>query len=86
MDTGRRKPVIDYPCRWVYKVIGPDEETLREAVLQVLQDLPHTIELSRTSSGGRYRCLNVEVTVADENVRTTLYELLKNHPAVRVVL
>lgn len=86
MSTGRRKPDIEYPCRWVYKIIGPDEEALRTAARQVLQDLPHTVELSNTSATGRYCCLNVEATVADETARTSLYELLKNHPAVRIVL
>jgi len=85
MSAERRKPVIEYPCRWVYK-IGPDEAALREAVTQVIQDLPHTVAISNTSAPGRYCCLNVELTVADESVRTSLYEMLKNHPAVRVVL
>ncbi len=86
MSAERRKPVIEYPCQWIYKVIGPDEAALREAVKQVIQDLPHTVTLSNTSATGRYCCLNVELTVADEGVRTGLYEMLKNHPAVRVVL
>lgn len=86
MNGEPRKPVIEYPCQWVYKVIGPDEAALREAVTQVVQDLPHTVALSNTSATGRYCCLNVELTVADEEVRTSLYELLKNHPAVRIVL
>jgi len=86
MKGEHRKPVIAYPCRWIYKVIGPDEAALREAVAQVVQDLPHTLELSNTSATGRYCCLNLETTVADEAVRTTLYEMLKNHPAIRYVL
>ncbi|MGV8079386.1 MAG: YbeD family protein [Syntrophales bacterium] len=86
MNEGPRKPVIEYPCQWVYKVIGPDEAALREAVTQVVQDLPHTVAISNTSATGRYCCLNVELTVADEEIRTSLYEMLKDHPAVRIVL
>jgi putative lipoic acid-binding regulatory protein len=55
-------------------------------VTQVIQDLPHSVTLSNTSATGRYCCLNVELTVAAENVRTGLYEMLKNHPAVWIVL
>jgi len=86
MSGAPRKPAIEYPCRWVYKVIGPDEKALRAAVTQVMQDLAHTVEPSNVSAMGRYCCLNVELVVVDETVRTTLYELLKKHPAVRVVL
>jgi len=27
MEKG--KPVVEYPCLWGYKVIGPDEEAMR---------------------------------------------------------
>ena len=77
---------IDYPCRWLYKVIGSDEASVREAVLEVI-DIPDVmIELSNTSGSGNFVSINVEVTVQDHSQRTGLFEALRAHSAVRMVL
>ena len=77
---------IEYPCRWLYKVIGSDAHELREAILEIIDVAGMTMELSNTSSGGKYLSLNVEVTVRDEGERLRFYESLRDHPAVRMVL
>jgi len=80
------KPQIDYPCPWVYKVIGRDLEGLRCAVAEVMQGSEHTVTPSRSSKSGAYHCLNVELTVESELVRLGLYERLRRHPAVIMVM
>lgn len=80
------KPCIDYPCRWVYKVIGEDREELRRAITVLLQDLDHSIAFSNSSSGGKYHSFNVEVTVECEEKRLAVYEALKAEPAVKIIL
>ncbi len=77
---------IDYPARWIYKVIGNDEPSVREAVLETVDAPDVTIELSNTSRSGKYISINVEVTVQDETQRQGLYEALRQHRAVRMVL
>jgi putative lipoic acid-binding regulatory protein len=86
LNKSNRRPVLAYPCRWVYKVIGGDEECLRKVIAQTVQDYPCTIALSSNSSTGKYCCLNVEMVVPNETVRIALYETLRNHPAVKIVL
>ncbi len=81
-----QKPVLDYPCRWVYKIIGSDRAALREAVARIIPDGSYTITPSNSSATGRYHCLNVEMVVADESTRTAVYESLRDHPAIRMVL
>ena len=83
--TGR-KPDIEYPCPWGYKVIGSDEERLRCAIAEVIQELPHTVTPSSRSHSGKYHCLNVELVVANEECRLEIYEGLRKHPAVKIVL
>jgi putative lipoic acid-binding regulatory protein len=78
--------MIDYPCRWCYKVIGRDLKSLHGAIAEVFEGNEHTITPSRSSKGGHYHCLNVEMTVADEAVRLCLYERLRRHPAVLMVM
>jgi putative lipoic acid-binding regulatory protein len=80
------KPDIAYPCSWGYKVIGSDVELLRSAIAQVIQERPHTVTPSNRSLTGKYRCLDVEIIVTSEECRLEIYEGLRKHPAVKVVL
>ena len=80
------KAKIDYPCKWLYKVIGTDNEQLRRAIEEVINDIPCEINLSNTSSSGKYLCLNLEITVESEEERNSIYLDLKSHPHVKIVL
>ncbi len=85
--TCKEKPRIDYPCPWLYKVIGLNEEDLRKAITTVCAGTDNIlISKSHTSSGGKYCSLNVEVVVEDDEQRLAHYQNLKNHAAVKVVL
>jgi hypothetical protein len=86
INNGDQKPVLDYPCRWVYKVIGGDKQQLQELLAQTLQDYPYSVSPSHTSATGKYCCLNVEMVVPSEAVRVAIYEALQSHPAVKIVL
>ena len=81
-----RKPDIDYPCQWGYKVIGTDEKVLRSAITEVVQNISHSITPSNRSASGKYICLDVEILVLNEDQRLTIYESLRRHPAVKIVL
>jgi putative lipoic acid-binding regulatory protein len=81
-----QKPVMEYPCPWIYKIIGEDQEKLKTAAAQVMRDQDYTVSLSSSSAKGKYHCLNVQVLVPSEAVRLALYESLRNHPSVIVIL
>jgi putative lipoic acid-binding regulatory protein len=80
------KPEMDYPCQWGYKVIGTDEAGLKGAIAEVLQDILHSVKSSNRSASGKYICLDVDTLVASKDQRLTIYEGLRRHPAVKVVL
>ena len=80
------KVKLDYPCQWLYKVIGIEEGQLRQAIAEIIPDTPCEINLSNSSSSGKYLCLNVELTVESEEERNTIYESLKAHQHVKIVL
>ena len=86
MDENGCKPRIDYPCFWVYKVIGRDLEGLRCAIAEVMKGSEHTVTPSKSSKSGAYHCLNVEMTIESEPVRLGLYERLCRHPAIIMVM
>lgn len=80
------RPDIDYPCIWVYKVIGEDSTLLREIITKACAPLDVTVSLSHSSSKGKYHSLNAELLVPDEDFRLKIYESLRNNPAVKIVL
>jgi len=83
--NGNQKVNIDYPCRWIYKVIGADETKLRAAIATTI---PGGCEItaSRSSAGGKYVSLTVTIQVEDEVSRISVYEALLKDPSVKVVL
>jgi uncharacterized protein len=80
------KPEFAYPCLWVYKVIGRDMELLRSAAAEVLSGRTYSATPSRSSKGGAYHCLNIEMTVENEPDRLGFYEKLRRQPAVIMIL
>lgn len=80
-----KKTEISYPCVWLYKVIGEDATALTRAINTVCP-ASASISPSRTSSGGKYCSLNIEIEVADEVTRLAIYQNLKNHLAVKMIL
>ena len=85
MDTTPKRPEISYPCTWSYKVIGEDQDFLREAILVACAPDPVKISISRSSRGGRYHSLEASIEVRDEQMRLAIFYRLKNHPAVKIL-
>ena len=86
MEETENKRHLEYPCAWIYKIIGTDEDEMRMAVNEIIQDRTCLVTFSRSSRNNSYRCLNVEVIVESESHRQTLYELLKAHRAIKIIL
>lgn len=81
-----RKAEIQYPCRWLYKVISCDHLQDKEKIVALLQDFSCEINVSNSSRTGKYTCLNVEVVVASEGQRNTFYQLFQELETVKMVL
>jgi len=86
IDLGDRKAQLTYPCNWIYKVISVDHLGDRERIVAMLQDCRCEISISNSSRTGRYTCLNVEVEVASEEQRNSLFQALQGLETVKMVL
>ena len=87
MDENKERNLqLKYPCGWVYKIIGVDQNDMKSAVLEIIQDRACLITLSRSSETSKYHCFNVETTVESEFHRKMIYEALKAHRAIKMVL
>jgi putative lipoic acid-binding regulatory protein len=80
------KAVVEYPCRWLYKVISLDYLLDRQRIVSMLQDCNCEITISNSSREGKYTCLNVEVEVESEVQRNSIFQALQDLDTVRVVL
>jgi putative lipoic acid-binding regulatory protein len=88
------KPVVEYPCLWGFKVIGPDEEAMRAAVRQCLDSClakdsgEREFELgrSRTSKGGKYVSLSLNLLVLDQAERNAVFTALQGRPEILMVI
>ena len=84
-DCGK-KPEIEYPCLWAYRVIGMSHDGVRGAVADVMGAAEHSLRPGNTSSGGKYVSFHLEVTVTDDGHRVGIYEALSAHGDVKMVL
>jgi len=90
----QQKPVVEYPCAWGYKIIGPDEEAMQIAVRECLDrhltrdsgDREFELDQSRTSKGGKYVSLSLNLTVQDQAERDALFAALADRPEILVVI
>lgn len=81
-----QKVSLEYPCLWCYKVITEHEDHTKEAILDVINERLHTLTHSNSSKSGKYVSMNLELLVQNEDDRNFIYEALKAHQKVKMVL
>ncbi len=79
------KVQIEYPTIWRYKVIGENAKKTREAI-QSVTNRPTTITFSKQSNRGKYQSFNADIMVHSEEEREKIYQELKKHKDVKMVL
>ena len=83
---GTPKLQLSYPCRWVYKVIGSNQKQVRQAICELIAEREYVVTSSNSSATGKYHCMNLEMRVESEADRTGMYEALRRHPAIIMVI
>lgn len=82
--------LIEYPCRFPIKVMGPHTADFTEAVVRIARAHDATFDDAtlerRPSSSGKYLGLTVVVTATSREQLDNLYRALSGHPLVKYVL
>lgn len=86
IDLSKEKLELNYPCNWIYKVIGLNEREMKSAVKEVIDRDEYTLKQSKTSKKGKFISFTLEVFVHNEDDRKTLFELLSAHKKIKMVL
>jgi uncharacterized protein len=81
-----KKPQIDYPCKWSYKIIGDNIKEMVSAVEEVMVDLEYDLTPSNISRKGKYFSLNIIVVVPSEVMRDLIFQNLTKHAAIKFVM
>jgi putative lipoic acid-binding regulatory protein len=82
----KKRPEIDYPCEWSFKVIGTDKQLVRRATEGVMDQREYLLQYSKSSKTGKYHSWNIDLVVKDEHERNQIYAELKHHPDVSMVI
>lgn len=86
LDSDSRKPDINYPCNWDYKIIGTDLDQMIEAIELIVEGMDYKISSSNVSTQGNYFSLNLTVFVNSEIIRDIIFSKLVESKFIRFVL
>jgi len=86
INDRQEKLELTYPCSWCYKLIAAEKEALEEAIRDVIDEREHKLTHSNTSRGGKYISMNLDILVHNEDDRNFIYEALKAHRHIKMVL
>ena len=83
--------LIDFPCHFEFKAFGPGDDDGRfcsqvhSAVSEVVQVSRHAMRI-RSSSGGRYQCVSVLVTLQNRAQLDGVYAALRKIDDLKYLL
>lgn len=86
LNSSSKKPEIEYPCKWTYKVIGEDVDKIIKAIEEAVTTKDYEVSSSNVSKKNNYFSLSLKAHIKSELERNVIYEYLKNHPDIKIVL
>jgi putative lipoic acid-binding regulatory protein len=86
LNLDGRRPDIDYPTSWQYKIIGSDVNEMLSAVAECIKGLDYEVTPSNVSKNEKYFSLNVSLIVPSEVIRDIIFQNLAKHPAIKIVI
>ena len=86
LNDSEQKVLIDYPCSWTYKLIGHEKEAIEKAIHEVILEREHDLTHSNASKTGKYVSMNLDLVITNEDERNFIFEALKAHQNIKMVL
>lgn len=86
LDENSKRPEIEYPCNWDYKIIGTDVSEMIKVIEEAVGDLTYDLSPSNISKKGNYFSLNLTVYVPSEIVRDLIFQKVSSSAFVKIVL
>ena len=88
--TEQTPPRIEFPCRYPIKIMGVAGDHFRSAAISIVERhagvLVETDITVRDSSAGNYQAVTVTITATGVEQLQAIFEDLKSHELVKMVL
>jgi putative lipoic acid-binding regulatory protein len=81
-----KKPELEYPREWGFKIIGKDKEALEGAIKDVLGQKEHTSSFGNYSKNGKFCSYNASCQVENKEERDKLFKAFQDHKDVKMVI
>lgn len=79
------KAQIEYPTSWEYRIIGRDRAKLEARINQVIKK-DFTLKEGKSSSGGKFISVVVNVNVTSQEERDCIFQALQESAEIDMVL
>lgn len=86
IDLSKEKLELNYPCNWTYKLVVLEKINIKKTVKEVVLQREHIVIESKSSSKGKFKSYSLELLVHNEDDRKTLFEVLREHDDIKMVL
>ena len=77
-DLNNKKPKIDYPTHWEYKVIFDANDEAEAKVKDIVKDREFKLVFSKFSKDKKYASYDLTVLVLSEEERLEIFSALKH--------
>ena len=77
-DLNNKKPKINYPTRWEYKVIFDASDEAEAKVKDIVKDREFKLVFSKFSKDKKYASYDLAVLVLSEEERLEIFSALKH--------
>lgn len=77
-DLNNKKPKIDYPTHWEYKVIFDASDEAEAKVKDIVKDREFKLVFSKFSKDKKYASYDLAVLVLSEEERLEIFSALKH--------
>ena len=84
-----KRPEINYPTTWGFKIIGRDKEALEKCIKHIMKetgDKKHVCTPGNQSKTGKFHAYNASCIVDTEEERNKIFKYFEDHDDVDMVL
>jgi len=81
-----KKPEIEYPIEWGYKLIGRDSDELQACIAEVMGEKEHTATAGHASKTGKFHSYNTKCIVQSEEERNKIFKAFEDCETVEMVI
>ncbi len=90
MSEQQTETLIEFPCEFAIKAMGPSGVELDEIVVSIVRkhvdDIREGAVTTKQSSGGKFTSVTVTITATSKQQLDNIYQQLSDHEHVKYVL